>query len=170
MGTYVTTHEKYLCFDFNTMKERKMWMTTSQFKFCYSLPFMRSPEPKAHWWAYSIGRHLSSVNIFNHLLLRSHWATWNQIYVEPLWVEETKVPSNDHGHLTQMAAMPRYGKKKTLKIFFCKTELPMIMKLCLQHRVLQYYQSPSNDDPMLTFDLFTLWSILVTHLFVWENA
>ena len=30
----------------------------------------------------------------------------------------------------------------------------MILKLGVQHRVIEYYQIPSNDDPMLTFDLF----------------
>ena len=51
----------------------------------YANVFFSSPEPNAHWWAYSIGRHpLSvvhrpSVNIFKYLLLRSHWANWSQI-------------------------------------------------------------------------------------------
>ena len=49
-----------------------------------------SPEPKAHWWAYRIGRPLSSisvyiyvcsvyVNIFKHLLLWNYWVDWSQI-------------------------------------------------------------------------------------------
>ena len=44
-----------------------------------------SPKPNAHWWAYSIGRHPSSVvrrpsvNIFKYILLRSHWSSWSQI-------------------------------------------------------------------------------------------
>ena len=42
----------------------------------------------------------------------------------------------------------------------------MILKLGMQHPVREYYQIPSNDDPMLTFDLFTQKSILVPHAFV----
>ena len=30
-------------------------------------------------------------------------------------------------------------------------EQPMILKLSMQHRELEYYQIPSNDDPRLTF-------------------
>ena len=30
----------------------------------------------------------------------------------------------------------------------------MVMKLGMQHRVLEYYQIPLNDDPRFTFDLF----------------
>ena len=50
---------------------------------------IKSPEPKAHWWAYRIGRPPSSVHRpsvvcplfthFKHLLLRNHWADWSQI-------------------------------------------------------------------------------------------
>ena len=36
--------------------------------------FFSSPEPKAHRWAYSIGRHPSSINIFKRHLLWSHEA------------------------------------------------------------------------------------------------
>ena len=44
-----------------------------------------SPEPKAHWRAYTIGRPLSSVvrrltsTLFKHLLLRNDWANQSQI-------------------------------------------------------------------------------------------
>ena len=36
---------------------------------------------------------------------------------------------------------------KTLKIFFSGTKRPMALKVNLQHRVLEYYQVCSNDDP-----------------------
>ena len=42
-----------------------------------------SPEAKAHWWAYRIGRPVSSIRLlstlFKHLLFRNHWADWSQI-------------------------------------------------------------------------------------------
>ena len=50
--------------------------------------FLAHLSLKAHWWAYSIDRPLSSVcmcvcvlhvNIFKHLLLWNHWADWSQI-------------------------------------------------------------------------------------------
>ena len=85
--------------------------------------FISPPEPKAHWWAYSIDRHPSSVvrrmshfvrrlsvNIFKYLLLRRHWPIEATFYVEALYVGGTKVPSNGHGHMTKMAAMPIYDK------------------------------------------------------------
>ena len=33
-----------------------------------------------------------------------------KFYVDALWAGGTKVPSNGHGHMTKMAAMPKYGK------------------------------------------------------------
>ena len=45
----------------------------------------------------------------------------------------------------------------------------MILKLDMQHQVLEYFQIPSNDDPRLTY-FFTQRSILVPNAFVWENA
>ena len=90
--------------------------------------------------------------------------------MEPLWVGVTKVPSNGHGYMSKMAAMPIYDKNLK-QIFFSRTEPPMILKqLGMQHRVLEYYQVSFNDDPRLTFDLFTQRSISVPYAFVWENA
>ena len=71
--------------------------------------------------------------------------------------------------MTKMAAMSIIWLKP-LKIFFSRTKQPLILKLGMQHWVLKYYQIPSNDDPRLTFDLFTQRSTLVHYAFVWENA
>ena len=38
-------------------------------------------------------------------------------------------------------------------IFFSRSEKPMILKLGMQHWVLEFYKVPSNNDPMLTFFL-----------------
>ena len=73
------------------------------------------------WWAYKIGRPLSSVvvrrrpsssssTLFKHLLLRHHWANQSQTSDGLLWDGGTKVCSNVPGHMTKMAAMPKYGK------------------------------------------------------------
>ena len=70
---------------------------------CYKKKLLfSSPEPKAHWWAYRIGRPPSSVclssTLFKHLLLRIHWADWSQIsYGVSMG---TKVCSNYPGHMT----------------------------------------------------------------------
>ena len=62
---------------------------------------------------------LSSVNIFKHLLLWHHWANWTQISYEN---------SLGWGHMTNMAATPKYGETP-LKIFFSRTRRPMIWDL-----------------------------------------
>ena len=50
---------------------------------------------------------------------------------------------------------------KKIIIFFFGTKRPLILKLDIQHRVLEYYQVCSNDDPGLTFTYFTARSNLV---------
>ena len=60
-----------------------------------------------------------------------------------------KVRSNGHGHMTKMAAMPKYGKH--LK----KSSSPepkgrSSSKPGMQQRVIKYYQVCSNDDLGLT--------------------
>ena len=82
-----------------------------------------SPEPKAHWWAYRIGRPLSSVvrrlsvrpsirrphslNIFSSETTGPIKA---KFHMESPWDRGTKVCSKGPGHMTKMAAMPIYGK------------------------------------------------------------
>ena len=46
----------------------------------------------------------------------------------------------------------------------------MMLKLGMHHSVLEYYQIASNDDPILTFDLFMQRSTLVPYAFVEVNA
>ena len=72
---------------------------------------------------------------------------------------------------TVLVTLPRWPPcpymVKTLKIFFSGTKTPMTLKLGMQHRVLEYYQVCSNDDPGLTFIYFTARSNLVSYAFVW---
>ena len=72
--------------------------------------------------------------------------------MESPWDGETKIYSNGPGHMTKMAAMPIYGNNLK-KNFFSGTKRPMTIKLGMQHQVLKYYQTSSNEDPGLT-DLF----------------
>ena len=46
----------------------------------------------------------------------------------------------------------------------------MTLKLGMQHRVHEYYQVYSNDDPGLTLTYFTAMSNLVPYAFVWEKG
>ena len=73
-----------------------------------------------------------------------------------------KVYSNSPGHMTKMAAMPIYGKN--LKKIFSETKKQMPLKLGMQHRVLEYYQICSNDDPGLTLTYLwqgQIWSLML---------
>ena len=55
-------------------------------------------------------------------------------------------------------------------MFFSGTKRPMTLKLGMQHRVLEYYQVCSNDDPGLTLTYFRARSNLVPYIFVWEKG
>ena len=68
--------------------------------------------------------------------------------------------------MTKMATMPIYGKnlKKS------SSPEPKGRKLDMQHRVLEYYQVCSNDDPGLTLTYCTARSNLVPYAFEWEKG
>ena len=61
-------------------------------------------------------------------------------------------------------------KKKNFKLFFSGTERPMVLKLGMQHRVLEHYQVYSNDASGLTLTYFTARSNLVPYAVVWEQV
>ena len=46
----------------------------------------------------------------------------------------------------------------------------MTLKVDMQHRVLEYYQVCSNDDPGLTLTYSMAGSNLVPYAFVWEQV
>ena len=79
----------------------------------------------------------------------------------------TKVCSNGPGHMTKMAAMPIYGKNFKNLLRNKKTD---DLEIWMQHRVLEYYQVCSNNDPGLTLTYFTAKSNLVPYAFVWEKG
>ena len=82
-------------------------------------------------------------------------------YVEPPWVGGTKFCSRHLGHITKMAAMPKYGKNPA-KIFFSRTGGPNFTKLGMSHRGLQPIIVCSDDDPGVTLPYFTARSNFVT--------
>ena len=59
---------------------------------------------------------------------------------------------------------------KTFKMVFSRTKRPMTLKLGMQHRLLEYHQVYSNDDPGLTLTYFMARYHLVPYAFVWEKG
>ena len=79
-----------------------------------------------------------------------------------------KVCSNGTDHMTSMAVMLIYGKP--VKNVFSGSKRLMTLKLGMHHRVLEYYQICSNNDPRLTLTYFTARSNFVPFAFVWEEG
>ena len=73
--------------------------------------------------------------------------------------------SNGRGRVTKMAAMPIYGKNLK-KVFFSGTKRLMTLKFGMYHRVLEYCQVCSNDDPGLILTYFTARSNLAPYAFI----
>ena len=91
-----------------------------------------------------------------------------KFHVEPPWDRGMMACSNGLGHMTNMADMSIYGKKK---IFFSgtKTKNPMTLKCGMQHRVLKDYPVCANDNTGLTLTYFTSTSNLVPYAFIWNK-
>ena len=92
-----------------------------------------------------------------------------KFYMEPPWDRGMKVCSNGLCHMTNMATMPIYGKnlKKSSSL---EPKRPVTLKVCMQHRVLDYCQVYSNDDLELTLTYFTARSNLIPYAFVWKKG
>ena len=96
-----------------------------------------SPEPKAHWLAYSIpmlrrpsssSSAASSSTILNIFFSETAGPIKAKFYVEPPWVGGRIFCSRHLGHMTKMAATPIYGQNPS-KIFFFRTGRPIFTKL-----------------------------------------
>ena len=107
------------------------------------------------------------VNIFSIFSSETTGPIEVKFHVEPPWDGGTKVCSIGPAHMTKMVVMPIYDKnlKKS-----SSTKRPMTFNLGMQHRVLEYYQVCSNDDPGLTLTYFTARSKLVPYAFEWEKG
>ena len=108
------------------------------------------------------------LNIFSETV----WPIKVKFHMEPPWDGGTKVCSNGPGHMAKMAVIPIFGENLNLmvKIFFSGTKTPMTLKVGMQHRVLEYYEVYSNDDPELTLIYFVARSKLVCYAFAWEKG
>ena len=102
----------------------------------------------------------STLSNFFSLLIEANF------HVAPPWDGGMKVCSNGPGHMTNMAAMPIYGKTLKNLLFWNQTA----NDLERQHRVLHLYQVCSNEDPWLTLTFLTAESNLVHFAFVWEKG
>ena len=87
--------------------------------------------------------------------------------MELLWVGEKKVCSNGPRHLTNMAAMPIYGKNR--KKIFSRTKRPMTLKLGMQDRVFEFFIVYSNNELCLTLKYLMARSNMVPCDFVLEK-
>ena len=66
-------------------------------------------------------------------------------------------------HITKMAATTIYGKN--LKTSSLEPEVPMVLKLSMQHPGLEVYNGLINYDPGLTLTYFTARSNLAAYAF-----
>ena len=64
-----------------------------------------------------------------------------------------KVYSNDPGRVTEIAAMPIYGK--TALKMFSENSRPTTFELGIQHQLFSPYKVCSKSDPGLTLTYFT---------------
>ena len=92
-----------------------------------------------------------------------------KFHVKPPWYRRMKVFSYGLCHMTNMAAMPIYGKNLK-KNFFSGTKMPVTLKVGTLHLVLEYFQVYSNDDPEVTLTYFTTRSNLIPYAFVLEKG
>ena len=97
--------------------------------------------------------YVCSISTFSNIFSETTGPIKVKFHMEPPWDGGTNVCSIGPGHMTKMAAMPIYGK--SIKKISSGTKRPMTLKLGLQHRVLEYYQVFSNDDPGVTLTYFT---------------
>ena len=72
--------------------------------------------------------------------------------MEPPWDGGMEIYSNGRSHMTNVIAMPIYGKN--LKKVFSGTKRPMTLKLGMHDQVLEHYQVCINDDAGLTLTYF----------------
>ena len=73
--------------------------------------------------------------------------------------------SNMPGHTTKIASMSTFVK--AFRTVFFENKNPITLKLGIQHWVLQYYHSLSNDDPGLILSSFMTGSSLFSNASAW---
>ena len=127
------------------------------------------------WWAYRIGRSPSSVVLavrrsLNSFSSESTGQIKVKFHMELLLDGGTLVCSNGPGHMTNMATMPIYGKKKLKHPLLWNQKADdheTLLYASLSARVLP---SLLKWWPWVDLDLFSRRSNLVPYAFVWEKG
>ena len=110
----------------------------------------------------------SDSTFSNFIFLETAEPIEAKFQVKPPWDGGTKVYSNGPGHMTNMAAMPIYGKNlKNLFLWNKKVSDDEYWYAALGTRVLP---SLFNGDTGMTLTYFTARSNLVPYAFVWEKG
>ena len=133
-----------------------------------------SPEQKAHWWAYRIGRPPSSVclsirrphslNIFSSETTGPIKA---KFHMKSPWEGGTKICSNCPGHMTKLATMLIYGKKLKKSSPEPNDRWPWNLVCSIGSlSTTKFVQMMTG----LTLTYFTAMSNLVPNAFVWEKG
>ena len=90
-----------------------------------------------------------------------------RFHVDSPWDEGTKVCSTGPGHMTNMTAMPIYGKKSSLEPNLEKAD---DLESWYAASGTGVYQVRSNEDPCVDLDLFYGKIKFGTLCFVWEKG
>ena len=132
---------------------------------CVHEPIWISKVKVIHW-PWSKGH--SFFNISNFFSSETTGPIETKFHVAPPWDGGTKVCSNGSGHMTKMAATLIYGKNLKKKIFLSGNKKPMTLKVSMQHRLLEYFQMCSNDDPGWPWPILRqIWSLMLLY---WEKG
>ena len=141
---------------------------------CY---IFSSPELKAQWWAYRIGRPLLSVCVcaVGMSTCRTSSPLKPLGWLKPNFIWSLLGTGERKSVQTVQVTWPRwppcpYILKTVKKIFFSGIKRPMTLKLSMQHWVLKFYQICSNNDPGLSLTYFMARSDLFPCAFVLEKG
>ena len=115
-----------------------------------------------------LGCWLGGPHSLNIVSSETAWPIKVKFHLAPPWYGGIKVCLNDPGQWPMWPPCPYMVK--TFKELFSGIKRPMTLNVDLLHRVLEYYQVCSNDDPGLTLTYFTARSNLVPYAFVWEKG
>ena len=84
-----------------------------------------------------LGARLLRFNILKLLILRNPSPAEALFHVKPLWDGGMKMYSNSPGQLTNLVAMPIYGKN--LKNLLLRNQKAMTLNVDMLHKLLKYY-------------------------------
>ena len=130
------------------------------------LRLIRAPEPKVHWWAYSIGGSPSFVvhTLLNSFSSETAWPIKVKFHMAPPWDGGTKLCSNGPGHITKMATMSIDGKnlKKSSSEPKCRWPWKLVCSIgCLS--TTKFVQMMTLDWPWPVLRQGQIWSLILLY-------